>query len=168
MKLNDREWKAFNVTDVFDHIQRGKRLKNADHVPGNWPYVSSSALNNGVADWIKPTKKCRIFGESISLANSGSVGTAFYEPFEYVASDHVTSFHLEKGSKQIYLFIATCLEKQKHNFGFNREVNEGRLKRLRIMLPVNNLGQPDYEFMEQYIKNKMIHKYHTYLNYLKN
>lgn len=27
MKLNDRKWRAFNVTDIFDHIQRGKGLK---------------------------------------------------------------------------------------------------------------------------------------------
>lgn len=166
MKLNDREWRAFNVTDVFDHIQRGKRLKNADHIPGDWPYVSSSALNNGVADWIQPTENSRVFGESISLANSGSVGTAFYEPFDYVASDHITSFHLENGSKYIYLFMTACLEKQKHNFSFNREVNEARLKRLRIMLPVNDKGRPDYSYMEQYVKNKMIQKYNNYLQYI--
>lgn len=165
MKLNDRKWRAFNVADIFDHIQRGKRLKNADHIPGNWPYVSSSALNNGVADWIKPTENSRVFGESISLANSGSVGTAFYEPFDYVASDHITSFHLGNGSKYIYLFMAACLEKQKHNFSFNREVNEARLKRLRIMLPVNDKGQPDYDFMSDYVdqqKKQLQSKYVIY------
>lgn len=166
MKLSDREWKAFNVTDIFDRIQRGKRLKNADHIPGNRPYVSSSALNNGVADWIKPTDKSRVFGESISLANSGSVGTAFYEPFEYVASDHVTSFHLENGSKLVYLFMATCLEKQKHNFGFNREVNEDRLKRLSLMLPVNSQGQPDYQFMADYEQNLINRKHSKAKNYV--
>ncbi len=165
MKLSDREWKAFNVTDIFDHIQRGKRLKNADHIPGNMPYVSSSALNNGVADWIKPTDKSRVFGESISLANSGSVGTAFYEPFQYVASDHITSFHLKNGSKLVYLFMATCLEKQKHNFGFNREVNEDRLKRLRLMLPINNQGQPDYQFMADYERELIQHKRARYSIY---
>ena len=167
MKLSDREWKAFNVTDIFDHIQRGKRLKNADHIPGNRPYVSSSALNNGVADWIKPTDKSRVFGESISLANSGSVGTAFYEPFKYVASDHITSFHLKNGSKLVYLFMATCLEKQKHNFGFNREVNEDRLKRLRLMLPINNQGQPDYQFMADYEQELIQYKRKQYLAYAK-
>lgn len=166
MKLNDRKWRAFNVTDIFDHIQRGKRLKNADHIPGNWPYVSSSALNNGVADWIKPTENSRVFGESISLANSGSVGTAFYEPFDYVASDHITSFHLENGSKYIYLFMAACLEKQKHNFSFNREVNEARLKRLRIMLPVNDKGQPDYDFMSDYEQELLEKKKNYYLKYV--
>lgn len=165
MKLNDLKWRAFNVTDIFDHIQRGKRLKNADHIPGNWPYVSSSALNNGVADWIKPTENSRVFGESISLANSGSVGTAFYEPFDYVASDHITTFHLGNGSKYIYLFMVACLEKQKHNFSFNREVNEARLKRLRIVLPVNAMNQPDYAFMSDYVdqqKKQLQSKYVIY------
>lgn len=166
MKLSDREWKAFKVTDVFDHIQRGKRLKNADHIPGELPYVSSSALNNGVTDWIQPTANSRVFEESISLANSGSVGTAFYEPFAYVASDHVTSFHSERGSKLVYLFMATCLEKQKHNFGFNREVNENRLKRLRLMLPINVQGQPDYQFMVDYVRELFHQKQNNVLQYI--
>lgn len=166
MKLTDRKWRAFNVTDIFDHIQRGKRLKNADHIPGNWPYVSSSGLNNGVADWIQSTDNSRVFGESISLANSGSVGTAFYEPFEYVASDHITSFHLENGSKLVYLFMATCLEKQKHNFGFNREVNEARLKRLRLMLPVNEQGKPDFKFMADYVRERLSQKRQSCLDYV--
>ena len=166
MQLTDRKWKAFNVTDVFDHIQRGKRLKNADHIPGDWPYISSSALNNGVADWIEPTDNSRVFGESISLANSGSVGTAFYEPFDYVASDHITSFHLKHGSKLVYLFMATCLEKQKNNFSFNREVNENRLKRLKIMLPVDDHGQPDYQFMADYERQLIRHKREQYLKYV--
>ena len=34
MKLSDREWKDFSVPYIFQKIQRGKRLKNADHVSG--------------------------------------------------------------------------------------------------------------------------------------
>ena len=81
MRLNDREWKSFSVPSVFPAIQRGKRLKNADHIPGSTPYVSSTASNNGVDDFIEVTKGTRVFSDCISIANSGSVGTAFYEPF---------------------------------------------------------------------------------------
>ncbi|MBB1124426.1 restriction endonuclease subunit S [Limosilactobacillus albertensis] len=166
LKYPNVNWKAFSVQQIFSTIQRGKRLKNDDHVSGKFPYVSSSAMNNGVADWVEPIDGCRVFTPSISLANSGSVGTAFYEPFNYVASDHITSFHLEEGNKEIYLFIATSLEKQKNNFGFNREVNEKRLKKLRVMLPVCSNGQPDYSYMTWYIRGKIIVKYKKYLQYL--
>ena len=43
LSLNDREWRPFFLTEIFPTIQRGKRLKSEDHVPGKMPYVSSSA-----------------------------------------------------------------------------------------------------------------------------
>ena len=101
MRLDDREWKDFAVPEIFQNIQRGKRLKNADHVPGIVPYVSSTANNNGVDDYIEASAGTRVFKNCISLANSGSVGTAFYEPFEFVASDHVTSLECKEANEYI-------------------------------------------------------------------
>ena len=86
VKLDERDWKDFAVPEIFQNIQRGKRLKNADHIPGIVPYVSSTANNNGVDDYIEATEGTRVFKNCISLANSGSVGTAFYEPFAFVGA----------------------------------------------------------------------------------
>lgn len=161
--LNDCKWESFNITDVFPTIKRGKRLKNADHRPGKVPYVSSSAINNGVADYIQEDDNTRTFSNCISLANSGSVGSAFYEPFKFVASDHITHLKLKYDNSFVYLFLTTILEMQKSNFSFNREINEPRIKALKIMLPVTDSGEPDYDYMEQYVKNLMIQKYKQYL-----
>lgn len=88
LQLSDREWKPFFLTELFTTIQRGKRLKSENHMVGKTPYVSSSALNNGVDNFISNTDKVRVFSNCLSLANSGSVGSSFYEPFAFVASDH--------------------------------------------------------------------------------
>ncbi len=164
--LSEKKFANFLLTDIFSKIQRGKRLKNADHVQGKTPYVSSTAMNNGVDDYITATEGTRTFNDCISLANSGSVGTAFYEPYAFVASDHVTGLKNSKFSKYVYLFLTTILEKQKSNFNFNREINDQRIKKLQVMLPVNDKNDPDYEFMEQYTKNLMLRKYNQYLEYL--
>lgn len=165
--LDEKEWGHFLIPDVFPNIQRGKRLKNADHVPGIIPYVSSTANNNGVDDYVKATTGTRSFSDCISLANSGSVGTAFYEPFEFVASDHVTSLKREGMSKFVYLFLTTTIERQGSNFNFNREINDARIKKMQVMLPVSDDGKPDYKYMEQYAKNMMLRKYEQYLDFLK-
>lgn len=34
------------------------------------------------------------------------------------------------------------------------------------MLPVNEKGEPDYKYMEQYSKNMMLRKYKQYLAFL--
>lgn len=164
--FDEKEWKHFRMPEIFGLIQRGKRLKNADHVPGIVPYVSSTANNNGVDDYIEATLGTRAFGDCISLANSGSVGTAFYEPFEYVASDHVTALKTEGMSKYVYLFLIATIEKQGSNFNFNREINDARIKNMQIMLPVDDAGEPDYAYMEQYSKNMMLRKYKQYLEFI--
>lgn len=165
-ELNSKKWKEFKVPYIFQKIQRGKRLKNADHIPGIVPYVSSTASNNGVDDYIKVIKGTRVFEDCISLANSGSVGTAFYEPFPFVASDHVTSLKCENASKYVYLFLTTILEQQGSNFNFNREINDLRIKKMRVILPVNEKDSPSYEFMEEYGRKMTIKKYVQYLNFL--
>ena len=164
--LDEKEWAHFKVPQIFGLIQRGKRLKNADHVFGAVPYVSSTANNNGVDDFIEATTGTRVFGDCISLANSGSVGTAFYEPFNFVASDHVTALKTEGLSKYCYLFMTAVIERQGSNFNFNREINDARIKNMQIMLPVTDSGEPDYEYMEQYAKNMMLRKYQQYLTFL--
>lgn len=164
--FDEKEWKHFRMPEIFGLIQRGKRLKNADHVPGIVPYVSSTANNNGVDDYIEATLGTRAFGDCISLANSGSVGTAFYEPFEYVASDHVTALKTEGMSKYVYLFLIATIEKQGSNFNFNREINDARIKNMQIMLPVDDADEPDYAYMEQYSKNMMLRKYKQYLEFI--
>lgn len=52
LQLNEREWLNLIFAAVFPEIKRGKRLKTADHIEGNIPYVSSSAMNNGVDAFI--------------------------------------------------------------------------------------------------------------------
>lgn len=167
LNLNDREWRPFFLTELFPQIQRGKRLKTENHVPGKTPYVSSSALNNGVDNFISNTEKVRIFSDCISLANSGSVGSSFYEPFPFVASDHITHLKNEKYNKYHYLFIASILNRLSQKYNFNREINDNRISREKIMLPVDVAGNLDLDFMEQYIKEResqLIQKYKDFIS----
>ena len=45
------------------------------------------------------------------------------------------------------------IQLQKFNWGGNG-ATLGRLKRLHIMLPATEVGIPDYEYMEQYMRRK--------------
>ena len=152
LRLDMREWRTFYIRDIFTHIQRGKRLKNDDHIPGNIPYVSSSAMNNGVDDFVGNTEGVRIFRDCITIANSGSVGTAFYHGYEFVASDHVTALKSPNMNKYICMFIVTTLKSLHEKYSFNREINDVRINREQIMLPANDSGDPDWQFMEDYMR----------------
>ncbi|MBQ0084065.1 MAG: restriction endonuclease subunit S [Clostridiales bacterium] len=163
--LSSKSWGSFFIKKIFDEIERGKRLKKDDHISGDKPHVSSTSLNNGVDQFIGNENKTRVFEDCLSLANSGSVGSCFYEPFQFVASDHVTHLKKYDTSKYIYLFMATMLNRLSEKYNFNREINDSRISREKILLPITEAGEPDYDYMEQYVKNMIIQKYQQYLDY---
>lgn len=150
--LEDREWKEFYFSDVFTRIQRGKRLKKDDHIEGTTPYVSSTATNNGIDGFVGNKERIRIFSNCISLANSGSVGSAFFQKFEFVASDHVTSLQKEGIDEYAYLFMLPIIRRLSEKYSFNREINDLRISRERLMLPVQSDGTPDWEFMSAFMQ----------------
>lgn len=164
--LTNKQWKAFFIVDIFDTVQRGKRLKTADHLTGEIPYVSSSALNNGVDDYVSNNNGVRRFSNCLSLANSGSVGSSFYEPFEFVASDHITHLKNKKFNKYHYLFLATMTSRLSQKYNFNREINDKRIAREIILLPITDKGSPDYTYMEKYSKNLLREKIQRYIKYV--
>ncbi|NLA27942.1 MAG: restriction endonuclease, partial [Firmicutes bacterium] len=164
--LEDVEWKTFSFNEIFRKIQRGKRLKKDDHIAGDTPYVSSTSLNNGVDGFIENEEGVRKFSNNLSLANSGSVGSCFYHEYEYIASDHVTSLSLERADKYIYLFMATIIKRLEEKYSFNREINDKRIRNEKLILPVDESGNPYWEYMSQYMQKFELEKINKTLNYL--
>lgn len=145
-------------------MQRGRRLKSGDHIHGLTPYVSSSATNNGVDDFVGNKEGVRTFEDCISIANSGSVGSSFYQPFAFVASDHVTKLKTPRGNKYVYLYLAALTQRLSEKYSFNREIKESRLFREKFLLPVDSKGNLNYEYMENFMKNvecSLLNKYIT-------
>ena len=167
VNLNDLEWKEFYFSQIFTTIQRGKRLIKQNQKDGKIPYISSSGINNGVDNFISNDEGVRKFKNCISLANSGSVGSAFFHNYEFVASDHITSLVNEKFNKYIYLFLLPIISRLSVKYSFNREINDPRIKKEKLLLPINSQGQPDYEFMEKFmrqIEQKQIQIQLDYMN----
>ena len=165
--LSEKEWKEFKITDIFNDIQRGKRLKKDNHKSGAIPYVSSTGINNGVDGFVGNEENVRIFSNCLTLANSGSVGVTFYQPFSFVASDHITKLGNNNFNSHIYLFIANIMSRFSEKYSFNREINDTRIKKEKILLPTNSKNEPDYDYMKNYMKALESEKITQYLEYKK-
>lgn len=166
--LDEVGWETFSFTDIFREIKRGKRLKKADHMDGDIPYVSSTALNNGVDGFIGNIEGVRSYENNLSLANSGSVGSCFYHAYKYVASDHVTGLTLENPNKYVYLFMSTVINRLSEKYSFSREINDSRIRREKIMLPVNSDGNPHWDYMSKLTQNVEIQKISKIISYFNN
>ena len=165
LKLSEKNWKAFDINRIFPIIERGKRLKKSNHKAGNIPYISSTMMNNGVDNFIS-NREGKKFNNCLTIANSGSVGASFYHQYDFIGSDHITALKNNKYNKYIYLFLTVIVSRIGNKYSFNREINDFRISKEKILLPVDKNDNPDYEYMEQYIKNIMVNQYSRYLEFL--
>ena len=163
--LQEKEWQPFYFGDIFTQMQRGKRLKKDDHRVGKRPYISSTASNNGVDGFVSNKGGVRAFNNCLTVANSGSVGTTFYHTYEFVASDHVTQLKNSDFTRYVYLFLAPIISRLSEKYSFNREINDKRIKKELLLLPVDDNANPDWEYMEQCAKSIVQQQLSAYLRY---
>lgn len=104
--------------------------------------------------FIGNTTGVRVFEDCLTVANSGSVGSSFYHIYRFVASDHVTQLKRNGIDRYTYLFIAPMVNRLAEKYSFNREINDNRIKREKLILPADSNGNPDYAFMSAYMKYK--------------
>lgn len=150
--LNDRNWKWFKFQNLFT-IQRGESEYKYTFRKGIYPYISATSDNNGVSYW------CDRFnneGNKITVSYDGSVGEAFYQPHCFFASEKIAILGLLNYPLNVYiaLFLIPIirLEKFRYNYGIKWAI-ESRMKQTKIKLPTDNNGEPDWQFMEDYIKS---------------
>lgn len=56
-------------------------------------------------------------------------------------------------NKYIGLFLTTLIKLEKYRYGYGRKWGIARMKVSKIKLPTTPQGNPDWQFMENYIKS---------------
>ena len=155
MNLDIANWKEFTLGELFYvSVSKDNNLLNSNI--GKTPFVASSAANNGVTGFVDfaPSQKAN----TITIARNGSVGSTFYQPTNYCASPDDIRILTPKNEFNVYmgLFVSTVIQQEKFKYSYGRKLSTERIKKLVIKLPANNVGLPDWDFMEQYIKTLTI------------
>ncbi|WP_342266456.1 restriction endonuclease subunit S [Spiroplasma endosymbiont of Villa modesta] len=148
--LNLIIWKEFKIKEIF-FVKRGKRLKSENRKNGNINYYSTSNFNNGLTDKISNP----LFIEKKSIIFT-TFGYCYYIEDIFTASDEVNILKLKSGNlnKWIGLFLVTIINQLKHKFSFGRKAFMNRILNEVISLPIDNENNPNWEFMEKYIKER--------------
>jgi Type I restriction modification DNA specificity domain len=151
VSLQSREWHFFVYNQIFD-LKKGERIVNAAIKSGNTPCIRPIEGNNGVYDYIslEPNHE----GNTITVNYNGSVAEAFYQSKPYFALDDINILYPKFNlNPYIAMFLISLIRKEKYRFNYGRKWNIGRMKQSQIKLPVTETGEPDWEFMENYIKS---------------
>ncbi|MCX6812035.1 MAG: restriction endonuclease subunit S [Candidatus Berkelbacteria bacterium] len=156
LSLSDRKWKWFELDSLFP-FERGK-CGSAEKLleKGNGiSYIGAKKENNGlmykvVRDENYVTKSnCIVFiGDG-----QGSVGYSTYQENDFIGSTTLSMGRNKNLNKYNALFIITLLDKERFKYSFGRKWNGEKLKNTKIKLPVDKNGNPDWQFMENYIKS---------------
>lgn len=59
----------------------------------------------------------------------------------------------------IYSFLKTIINQNKYRYSYGRGVVTNEYYNLNFILPIDDLGNPNWEYMEQYIKSLPYSKY---------
>lgn len=156
LSLQDREWAAFGITDLFEP-KRGSEKNMGALGKGEVPLVSARNVDNGIKAFVEvPGERLRD-GHVVTLNNDGDggAGLAYYQPMRFALDTHVTALSPhEPLSRQSMQFAAAAMSKQRVLFGHGRSISSKRLGSLKVMLPVDDAGEPDWRFMEDYVRER--------------
>jgi len=154
LELSDRRWGWFEIGDKrLFRIEKGKRLTKADMIDGDIPYIGAIDSNNGVSAFIANDKFLHS-PNTITVSYNGSIAEAFYQNKEYWATDDVNVLYpLFSLNKYIAMFLTTILHNEKYRFNYGRKWKKELMEISKIMLPIDSSGNPDWQFMEDYIKS---------------
>lgn len=152
-KLSDREWKEFRIGDLFE-VKKvlGKPIENYKN--GRIPYISTSSQNNGLINFIDCEEKILSAKNAISI--DPIKGTSFFHMYNFLgrgfSGASINNLYNEKMDKNNGLFVSKCIEKTSFfKASYGNLFNSNRLINAKILLPVSETGEPDYDFMENYI-----------------
>ncbi|MBQ3480322.1 MAG: restriction endonuclease subunit S [Aeriscardovia sp.] len=136
---------------LFD-IVKGKRLTKNAMKPGNIPFISASAVGNGITAHIGNEENLHE-GNKITVAYNGAVGSTFYQPDFFVASDDVNVLYPKfEMNERNALFIMAAIKKTAVGYSYTHKWDKAAMEESDMLLPITSFGDPDFAYMERYIR----------------
>lgn len=127
-------------------------------------YLGATNQNNGVLCFVEYNSASVQKGNCIAFIRNGegSMGYSVYKAEDFIATSDMTLGYNSHLNKYVGTFITTIADRArgKYNFGYKRSAS--RLGKEVLTLPSDENGNPDWVYMENYMKNlesELITKY---------
>lgn len=162
-QIDTRQWKEFIIKDIFITEKQGKNcqvptgayIEKKSLLDGNIPRITVMGTNNGICGYYANNiddKNYRIYENFISVS---FLGTVFYQK-ERASLDMkvhcLKPINIEL-NEYTGLFLVTAIGKSLKTSTYSDQISSKVLAGLSIKLPVDETGNPDFSYMESYMKN---------------
>lgn len=164
--LNNRQWKAFRFEDIFV-IKTGANVSKTILKDGLIPRITAKDTNNGI-DFF--TERCehknfRTYENCVSIS---FLGSCFYQPYlaSYDMKIHNITVKGLKLNKYVALFLANQCKRTCTQVTYGNQMSSTDLRKQLVYLPVTPNGKPDWNFMEDYMKqieHTLLQRYKNYI-----
>lgn len=150
--VSSSTWGEFSIDDLFE-VVKGTRLTKSQMLPGTIRHIGASQFDNGVTAMISNDEAVHP-GNLITVCYDGPVGTTFYQPEEFWATDAVNILYPQFDlNEAIGLFLAPVIQEAGSAFDYGQKWGAELMRSTSIYLPVTSAGDPDWEYMEQTMRD---------------
>ncbi|MDR2568008.1 MAG: hypothetical protein LBC44_01720 [Mycoplasmataceae bacterium] len=165
----------YKVSEIFEIIN-GKGITDeeiSEIADGDIPCIQGGEQNNGILGYFSKKqigdKKYKYIDEpSLTLSRVGSAGAINFHKKCFIG-DKAKSLILKENyashkSTYVYLYLSVILRANQFRYTYGRGIVNEIYQNIILELPTKN-HQPDWEFMEEYIKSlsnsDLINTYHN-------
>lgn len=154
-QIDTKQWKEFIIKDLFT-VKRPSARSQANYDDGDVPFVASGNFNNGVLKYLEP-KKDEILDAGNCITVSPIDGSSFYQEDDFLGRGGAGSSIILLYNPNLNLyngyFIATVIRTVCRKYAYSDMANKDTIGAEKIKLPVDETGNPDFSYMESYMKN---------------
>lgn len=163
------KWKPISLKTLF-RFTKGNQNHMSSLCNGAIPLVSARKVENGYKGFITPNNKELFEGNiiTLNLDGDGGAGIAYYQPSKMALDSHVCALSpRKKMTRHQMLFISRCITNQGDMFGHGYSINGNRIKSIKIILPVDDGDEINWDLMDKYMKGVECTQIMSYLEYAK-
>ena len=169
--LKNLQWREFFLSSVFEINSTSSSIdkNNLINKKGTIPYITRTDKNNGYDCLVCEQDKKYVLDSKNVITVGLDTQTVFYQPLPFYTGQNIQVLSNANLNRHNAMFIVPLLRRlmEKFNWGGNGATLT-RLKRSKILLPIDKNGQPDYEFMKAFIQDKersLLNQYKNYISY---
>ena len=149
--IDTSTWVKFKLSDIGFTNYHGIRQTKADREEGDIPLLTAGKENQGVSSYISNAPA--VYADAITV---DMFGNSFFHKGNYAGDDNIYFFVNDKISDNAKLFIAAILNANNSKiYAYKEQFRQPQADALSVSLPATSEGQPDWEYMESYMKAVM-------------
>lgn len=154
-------WKYFEIGKLFPQIYKASAYNAQDLIAssavdrGAIRYITRTDTNNGCKTFVNNENFTQIEeGNAITIGDT--TATIYYQSEQFICGDHIVILRAPFLNEIRGIFIVALLNKERFRYNYGRSFKMDIIKRTRILMPSIDDDTPDWNVIEQIVKQNIV------------